>query len=320
MELGVGPLLLAYRPDVIHAHDLDTLPTAVRAAEVLGCSVVYDAHELETERMPPKPWLERQLILRKERRFIPRADAFITVSPSIARHYQNHYRIPDVRVLYNTPKFNPNDKPSRDIRHDCGVGKDVFLGVYVGAVGAGRGVETLLEAFGRVPDAQLAMVGPKRKTWQPILDELIERWGLKDRIYQLDPVSTKHVVSYITTASFGIYTMQDTCLNHRYAMPNKIFEMTFAGLPIIGPALVDIGEYLRETGVGFTVNPDNADDIAAGIERMRRTWREYRPNKARIEEIAQRYGWKRQQQELQTLYMSLPNRKLTARIKPAKGE
>jgi glycosyltransferase involved in cell wall biosynthesis len=317
MELGVRPLLLSYRPDVIHAHDLDTLPAAVHAAEVLGCSVVYDAHELEVERMPPKSWYERRLILRKERQFIPRANAFITVSPSIARHYQDHYHLPKVQVLYNTPKFNPKDKPVSDIRSDCAVAGDAFLGVYVGAVGHGRGVETLLEAFSKVPDAYLAMVGPRRRTWQPILDELIERWGLRERVYQLEPVSSKHVVAYITTASFGIYTMQDTCLNHRYAMPNNIFEMTFAGLPIIGPALVDIGHYLAETGVGFTVNPDNADDIAAGIERMRRKGRDYRPNAARVQEITEKYGWQRQQQELQHLYTSLSDRRVSRRVEPA---
>ena len=42
--------LVASRPDVVHAHDINTLPTAWAAARRAGARLVYDAHEISTDR------------------------------------------------------------------------------------------------------------------------------------------------------------------------------------------------------------------------------------------------------------------------------
>ena len=53
-------------PDVIHAHDLATLPAATAAATETGAALIYDAHELEAHRMTRAgfvdTWLRRRVI------------------------------------------------------------------------------------------------------------------------------------------------------------------------------------------------------------------------------------------------------------------
>jgi glycosyltransferase involved in cell wall biosynthesis len=305
VEAQVTALVIAFAPDVVHAHDLDTLPAAALAAGTLGARLVYDAHEIEIDRMPPRPWVQRLQIGWLEKRYVEQADAFVTVSPGLLTHYGAAYRLRRPMVLYNTPAFTPADRAAGDVRADCGLDADVWLGVYVGAVGPGRGVETLLEALALVPEAHLAMVGSRRPQWDELIERMVDRLGLAGRLHRLPAVPPRHVVSYIATASFGIYTMQDTCLNHRYALPNKIFEMTFAGLPIVGPDLAGIRSYIDEAGVGFTVDPENPEAIAAGIHRMALEWPRYRPGDTKLRALAARFGWPRQAATLVSLYREL---------------
>lgn len=305
VEAEVLSPLLAFGPEIVHAHDLDTLPAAAQAASALGARLVYDAHEIEIDRMPPRPWLHRLQIRSLEKRFIEQADAFVTVSAGLLRHYGGEYRVRRPLVLYNTPAFSAADRATGDVRSDCGIGPDTWLGVYVGAVGPGRGVETLLEGLARVPGAHLAMVGSRRPQWDELIDRMAAGLGLDGRLHRLPAVPPQHVVSYIASADFGIYTMQDTCLNHRYAMPNKIFEMTFAGLPIVGPDLPGIRAYIDEAGVGFCVDPDDPEAIAAGIRRMAAEWRQFRPGEVKLRQLAAEYGWAHQAAGLVALYRAL---------------
>ena len=46
IHLGLFRAMVASRPDVVHAHDVNTLPTAWAAARRAGARLVYDAHEI----------------------------------------------------------------------------------------------------------------------------------------------------------------------------------------------------------------------------------------------------------------------------------
>ncbi len=305
LDHSIEPLVTDYAPHVIHAHDLDTLPAGVTQARRLGIPLVYDAHEIPASKMPPKSWIEQAWIRYREKRNIGKADALITVGEGVANYYTNRYRLPSPTIIYNTPKLAPGIATPRDIRADCGLGPEVWLAVYVGNVMSGRGFETLLEALAQVPDMQLALLGRQRPQFESVITAAAKRLGLSGRLFRLPPVPPHEVVPYIGTASFGIFTIPDSCLNYRYAMPNKLFEMTFAGLPILGPRLADVTGYLEETGVGFVVDPEDAAAIAVGMRRMQADLARYKPDPARLKTIARKYGWEVQAKKLVELYARL---------------
>src|SRR2546425_9933359 len=65
--------------DVVHFHDLDTLPIGIRLKEIAGTPIVYDAHEvfgymIETD--VPRPVVD--YVFRSARRLAPQAAKVIT--------------------------------------------------------------------------------------------------------------------------------------------------------------------------------------------------------------------------------------------------
>jgi hypothetical protein len=80
------PEALRRRADVVIAHDLPILPTALAAASHHGAKLVYDSHELYCEQ-ELEPRL-RRMWSDIERRTIGACDAVITVNPSIARELE----------------------------------------------------------------------------------------------------------------------------------------------------------------------------------------------------------------------------------------
>src|SRR5256712_7756799 len=70
--------------DVVHCHDLDTLPIGIRLKEIAGTPIVYDAHEgfgymIETD--GPRPVVD--YVFRMERRLAPQADIVIAVNEAV---------------------------------------------------------------------------------------------------------------------------------------------------------------------------------------------------------------------------------------------
>ena len=87
--------------DLWVAHDLETLPVALRAREQMGGKVIYDSHELFTS--SPLTRGDDARWQRVERRCIGRADAVMTVSDGIARCARRVVLDPQPEVLLNVP-------------------------------------------------------------------------------------------------------------------------------------------------------------------------------------------------------------------------
>lgn len=93
----------AARPDIVHAHGLDTLPAAVRAAKRCGARVIYDMHELEEGQLPAAAPLMVRWKTSLERRYLRSVAASIAVSPSTASSKARKYNIPLPTVVLNAP-------------------------------------------------------------------------------------------------------------------------------------------------------------------------------------------------------------------------
>ena len=78
------PRAVSYRADIYHAHDLNNLEVAYRAARRHNARLVYDAHELFPEMANRWVRLRKGYWSRLEARLLPRADLAITVNELIA--------------------------------------------------------------------------------------------------------------------------------------------------------------------------------------------------------------------------------------------
>lgn len=262
-------------PDVVHAHDLGTLAAAVRIADRAAGPrrprVVYDSHELYVEQQTK--WLprERRMWALHERRWIRHADAVITVSPGIAAELQRRYRLSETPTLVlNTPR-HPAHRPDEsqlvgvasDVRRATGVA-DANLAVYVGTVKPGRGVDLLLPAMLHA-DWHLALVGAGDNAHVANLQARAVELGLASRLHVLPAVPADHLPTWISTADVGVHPMAPTCLNHELALPNKLFDYVFAGLPVAVSALPEMRRMVMDNGLGTVFDPHEPTSIAMQV-------------------------------------------------------
>ena len=292
----------AARPDIVHAHDFETLPAAVRAARRCGARVIYDMHELEEGRLPAAGRFLARWKTSVERRFIKSVSAAITVSPSIARFKASKYNIPLPTVVLNAPRLGAvSDGPS--LRERCGLTAETPLAVYVGLVTEGRGIAELLAALALTPDLHLAMLGPARPIMRPLLERETARLG--GRLHVLAPVPHDDVVAHIGSADLGVATIPSSCLSYEYCLPNKLFEMTLAGLPILVSSTTELSRFVADTGTGIAVDASDPAAIASGLAQVYAARQTLRPDAAKLDALRARFGWQRQAQHLLDVYQAV---------------
>ena len=80
--------IISYRPDVIHANDLNALIPAYMAQKKLKCRLIYDSHEVFVENLGlrTKPLFKEYLKI-KEKRICKKLDKMICVSHAAADYF-----------------------------------------------------------------------------------------------------------------------------------------------------------------------------------------------------------------------------------------
>ena len=244
---------------IVNVHSLGLLPLGVALKYLYGAKLIYDAHELETEkngdrgfRKKLSKWLEGLLI--------NRVDMMIVVSESIADWYAKAYSIIRPPVVLNAP--NRRDLIKTDhFRNDLGIREDQVILLYQGGLASGRGVDLILNAFKERVDDKVALVF---MGYGQLKEEIMFEALSCGNIYYYPAVDAKTVLEYTASADMGIHLIQNTCLNHEYCMPNKLFEYAMAGLPVLVSNMKDMSALVNEYEMGGVVK----DFSAAGINRV----------------------------------------------------
>lgn len=246
-------------PDVVHCHDLNTLAAGREyVARHPAARLVLDSHELyeETATISRQPALKRfwQRSLAEASRGI---DGFITVNDSIAAEYRSRYpSLPDIHVVRNaTPApAGPVERDSR-LREAAGLGESDRVLLYQGGFARHRGLEALVEAAGELPDPWvLVMMG-----WgnlEPELRTIASRVDPHELRIRFVPAAPQpELPAWTSGADVGVIPYENTCLNHWFCSPNKLWEYPVAGVPMLVSDFPELRKVVDEHGVGSTLPP-----------------------------------------------------------------
>lgn len=296
-----------WRPDVVHAHDLNTLPAAARVARRLGARLVYDSHELWRHRNRHgelRP-VGRMVDAVMERSLVRRADAVITVSPSIADWMARHYRLARRPwVVRNIPSRRGQDcrPPETSLRALPDLG-DKRLLLYTGRITGARGLEEAVEALPLLPDdVVLVMLGYGDATFLGGLLERVEALGVQERVRVVPAVEPDQVATVAAEADVALVAIQPNCLSYRFSLPNKLFEAVQAGLPVAATDLPDIGALVREHGLGTLFAPSDPRALAAAVLEVMANGSRMR---AAVRTAGLELCWERERERLLELYREL---------------
>lgn len=243
--------------DVIHAHDLNTLALAVTEARRRGARLVYDAHELWSDRgLPgrPTPVRDRRAGV-LEARWAAEADVVLTVSDGIAAVLRSR-GLTQVIVVRNTfPDIGP---PPAVPSEPTGI-------LYAGRVGPGRDLETLLAAGQRRGSLPVSLIGPEDPAFA-------SRLRLPDGVRHLPPLHVDALDPVLAQHGIAAITLTGRVANHRLALPNKLFHAVRAGVPVVAADLPEIRRIVTRHDLGELYAPGDAESLSRAVASVRGRW------------------------------------------------
>lgn len=273
-----GDAALAWRPDIVHAHDFNALPGAARLARKLGAQLVYDSHELWRRRNRHGSFrpLGRSVDALLERRLIRRADLVITVSPSIATWLQRRYRLPILPTVIRNLPPRRGARTNASLRELADLDSERIL-LYTGRITSGRGLDEAMEALPGLPsDVVIVMLGYGDVTYVARLRERARQRGLEDRVRLVPAVPPDQVAATAAEADVSLVAIQPVCLSYRFSLPNKLFEAIQAGVPVLASNLPDMADVVHRYKIGALFEPGNAEQLRQGLLHLLAHADEYR--------------------------------------------
>jgi glycosyltransferase involved in cell wall biosynthesis len=278
--------------DVVHCHDLDTLPIGVRLKRRTGKRLVYDCHEVFGYMIEEDvPSFVTNYAFHMERRLAPLADAVIAVNPAVAQYIDGVTGRPSV-VIQNCEdtifdSYSPPPGPP-------------FTVTYVGTLHRSRFILESIEATAAMPDIRLVLGGSKALT------ETVRAKCSQHPNTQFVGLVPRNRVLSMTAEGHAVLSLFDPGLRiNRVGMPNKIFEAMAVGRPSIVTKGLMMAELVEREDCGLAV-PYSIDGYRKAVMALRDD-----PSLAErlgrngLAAAHRTYNWRAEQRKLLALYEAM---------------
>ena len=285
--------------DILHCNDLSALPIGVIIKKFFNkdAKVVYDSHEYQVYRAGISKTISK-LSYYLEKSLLPYCDTVIVVSKSIAQGYAKDYDIEEPELVLNTPNFTKIDK-SDYFRKKYQISNSEKIFLYQGRLSKFRGIEKLVDVFRIMPtNYHLVLMGHGEE-----LKEFLSNIK-NENIHIHESVPPYKILEYTSSADYGISLIEPISLSYEYCLPNKVFEYTMAGLPIIVSSLPEMKRFVEENNVGIAVDFNNSIESLKNIfiEFSKQDYNKYKDN---LNDTANKFNWEKQEQILLNIYEKL---------------
>lgn len=246
------PKVLRFKPELIHCSDYYLLPIAVVLKILCKSKIIYDVHELESKTNEISK-LNSSYVLRLERLVWPFISATIHVSESIKNWYDVNIGPKETIIVYNSPILPKKILKHNYFREFFSIKYNIKIFLYLGFLSKGRGIEQALRIFSNL-SASVAIIfmgnGPLDK-------QILNKSKTCSNIFLHPAVSHKEVVKLSSSADFGYCMIENISLSDYYCLPNKLFEYTFSGLPVITSKFPELSRLVDSYNLGITAQPDD---------------------------------------------------------------
>lgn len=287
---------------MVNIHTLALLPLGVLLKYFYGSVLVYDTHELETEKNGLRG-VRKVLYKRVERSLIKFVDQVFVVGESIADQYEKDYGIERPAVLLNCPNWKPMTSNNL-FRKKLGIDKDQTIFLYQGGLVPGRGIGVTIDAFSTRRDHRAVVVFMGYGVLESEIKAASEQ---SSNIFYHPAVSPDIVLEFTASADVGISLIENTCLCDYYCMPNKLFEYLMAGLPVIVSNMPDMAKFVNQNQVGAVAKNETAQSLNDSIDLLFTT--DFSTIKSNAVLAREKYSWESQEKKLTKVYANLLNLK-----------
>lgn len=294
--------LLFVKVDIFHANDLDTLLANRWASKIRRKPLVYDSHEYFTgvPEIQSKPFVKK-IWTRIEKSIFPKLKHIFTVNESIAKLYQDQYKV-EVNVLRNLP-LGENLQKTKS-REDLGMPTDKKIVILQGAgINIDRGGEELLEAIALMDNVVLYIIGSGDVIH--LLKDRAQKSDLKGKVVFIGKLPYNEMMQYTQNGDVGVTLDKDTNINYRYSLPNKIFDYIKGNLPILSSNLIELQRIIDHYNLGYVIDNHDPQEIKKGLETIWIDPARYAKYKKNTEHAFKELTWEKEVKVLENCYKKL---------------
>lgn len=243
--------------DVIIANDVNSLPVATRLRARYG--ILADLHEYAPRQ--DETLIFRFTVARYFRwilqRWLGRVERVTTVSQGIADEYAREFGVSPV-IVANAAAFHE--------REPRPVGAPIRI-VHSAAPSPARRIEVMIEAV-RQTSANVTFDLYLVDDGSSYMRKLRELARGIDRVTIHDPVPNFQLVDVLGDYDIGVHVLPPINFNHRWALPNKIFDYVQARLGIlIGPS-PEMQRVIEEYCLGAVAGGFSAESLAQLLDGL----------------------------------------------------
>ncbi|PCJ51049.1 MAG: hypothetical protein COA74_00870 [Gammaproteobacteria bacterium] len=244
--------------DVIICHDIQLMPYFEKVNP--SCRIVLDLREFYPRQFENDflwSFLEKPFQHYLCEKYLPKAHQCITVSSGLKTEYKNIYHI-DAEIVHSVA-------PKSELVLKLNTGKPIKL-IYHGIANKARRIKSIIEAMDSVKSEahlDLMVVGNKR-----YIDELKRMARDRNNVSVLSPVAYKKIVEVTNDYDVGVIFLPPSTFNLQHCLPNKLFEMIQAKVPIITSPLTELKTFILKYDIGWVTSSFDKKTLVKLINQL----------------------------------------------------
>lgn len=303
------------QPEIIHCHDFRMF--------FLGCEInklypsvkiIYDAHEY----LRGYPYFYRInnwsskikglfvwiWYVYTEMKLLKKAEAIFTVSESLRLKLARRSGRPSILLRNIPPNSTICHENCRYWHEHFKLKADVKVIIHTGnAHYSDKRLIFLIDEMSHRKNLALVFLGTNVS-----LDKIMAMAKKKGvfNIYFHEQIPRKFITYYCSQANFGlVYTWNKIWLSYWFALPNKMIDVSLAGIPVLSTSQPELKKFIDEYGHGVTFNGDSRKALSMALDEILQKENELKSN-ARL--IDKKVSWDIEKQKLISLYQNLMGR------------
>lgn len=250
---------------------------ATLAAKLLGKKTILRISLLGTD--DPMTLQEDRHHLRRwfRTKAFSTADGYISISPPITESCRQAgiptNKVWEIPNSVDVCRYAPcGEEERRFLRNKLAIPDETFALAFVGGIIWRKGVDLLIEAFGRIcqtcDNTQLFMIGPRitcgedERQFLDRLDERIRLLGLTNRVTFIGTSNIVHAYMKVVDV-FVFPSRAEGCAN-------VLVEAMASGLPIVTCHMAGLAQYIIANEVDGLIVDYTPEAIAEAVERLHR--------------------------------------------------
>jgi glycosyltransferase involved in cell wall biosynthesis len=174
----------------------------------------------------------------------------------------------DLVYNWSADEDPPSERaPRPGLRSELALGRDAFVVMYAGNLGAAQGLDTAVSGVAQLPvgsPVHLVVVG------DGVEKEALAGLALRvapSRVHFLDPLPRPELLNLMEEADAHLVSLAPQPL-FAVTMPSKLQSILASGRPVLGCATGDVARVIEASGAGLTCPPGDPAAFAAAAAAL----------------------------------------------------